>query len=268
VAPRNIDRLTRVYGPTTWDVYDRLDVSLDPAGPDQLHDLATELLPAGGTVLDVGCRDAADLVRLVQAHDATGVGVEPVALHVERARAAVAAAGLGDRITLHEGGIEDRPDRDGRFDLVWCRDVLSQVADLDAALGAMAPALADDGHALVFATFATDLLAPREAEMLDRHLGNVPGNLDRGRVEEAYGRAGLRTERTIEVGTEWREHAEERHQPVSRALLRLARLRRRRDALVADHGQDVVDHVEANLHWEVFQMLGKLAPVIHVLGRA
>ena len=175
MPPRNIDRLTRVYGPTTWDVYERLDVSLDPAGPDQLHDLATDLLPTGGTVLDVGCRDAADLIRLVQGGAATGVGVEPVALHVERARAAVAAAGLADRIDLHEGGVEDRPDGDGRFDLVWCRDVLSQVADLDAALGAMARALADDGHALVFATFATDLLAPREAEMLDRHLGNVPG---------------------------------------------------------------------------------------------
>jgi SAM-dependent methyltransferase len=260
------DRLIRVYGPTTWTVYDQLDVSLDPAGPDQLHDLASPLLPTGGAVLDAGCRDAADLVRLVRAHDATGVGVEPVPRHVERARDAVAAAGLGDRITLHEGGVEDAPDLGGRFDLVWCRDVLTQVADLDGVLGAMARALRPDGRVLVQTTFATDRLADDERALLDRHLGNVPANLDRVTVEAAYDRAGLRIERTVLVGTEWREHAEERTQPTSRALLRLARLRRQRDEIVAAHGQDVHDHVEANLHWEVFQLLGKLAPVVHVLA--
>ncbi|MGI9031062.1 MAG: hypothetical protein ACR2HP_13935 [Ilumatobacteraceae bacterium] len=40
MPPRNLDQLTRVYGPTTWDVYQRLDVTLDPNGPDWLHDLA------------------------------------------------------------------------------------------------------------------------------------------------------------------------------------------------------------------------------------
>lgn len=150
----------------------------------------------------------------------TGVGVEPVPLHLERAREAIAAAGLADRITLHQGGVED-------------------VAGLD------------DG---------------RDAEMLHRHLGNVPENLDRRHVESAFERAGLRIGRTVEIGTEWREHAEERTQPVSRELLRLARLRRQRVAVVADHGQDVYDHVEANLHWELFQLLGKLEPVVFVFS--
>jgi SAM-dependent methyltransferase len=187
---------------------------------------------------------------------------------VGRAREAVAAAGLSDRIVLHEGGVEDLPGPGDRFDLVWCRDVLSQVADLDGALASMARVVRPDGWVLVHATFATDLLGEAEAEMLDRHLGNVPGNLARQGVEAALTRAGLRVERTVEIGTEWREHAEERHQPVSRALLRLARLRRQRDAVVAEHGRDVYDHVEANLHWEVFQMLGKLAPVVYVLAPA
>ncbi|HMJ77707.1 MAG TPA: class I SAM-dependent methyltransferase [Iamia sp.] len=268
MPPRNVDRLIRVYGPTTWDVYTRLDISLDPAGPDQLHEMAANLLPAGGAVLDVGCRDAADLVRLVQANEATGVGIEPVPLHLERAREALTAADLADRITLHEGGVEDVAGLDARFDLVWCRDVLSQIADLDGALAAMARALRSDGRALVYATFATDLLDGRDAEMLHRHLGNVPENLDRRVVEAASARAGLPIERTVEIGTEWREHAEEQTQPVSRALLRLARLRRQRDAVIADHGRDVYDHVEANLHWEAFQLLGKLEPVVFVLAPA
>ncbi|QYG95842.1 class I SAM-dependent methyltransferase (plasmid) [Iamia sp. SCSIO 61187] len=252
--------------PPTWDVYERLDVSLDPTGPDQPHDLAAELLPDDGTVLDVGCREAADLIRIVRDRNAAGAGVEPVPLHLDRARAAVAAAALGYRITLHEGGVEELPGLDVRFDLVWCRDVLTQVADLDGVLAAIARALRPSGRVLIQVTFATALLHGADVDLLHRHLGNVHENLNRRVVESAFRRAELSVERTIEVGTEWREHAEERTQPMSRALLRLARLRRQRDALAEDHGADVVDHVEANLHWEVFQALGKLEPVIFILG--
>ena len=88
MPPRNLDRLTRVYGPATWDVYARLDVSLDPRGPDWLYELAQPYLRPGAVVLDAGCRDAEHLIRLVELNDVTGVGVEPVEIHVERARAA------------------------------------------------------------------------------------------------------------------------------------------------------------------------------------
>jgi hypothetical protein len=81
-------------------------------------------------------------------------------------------------------------------------------------------------------------------------------------------RSGLSTESLRLVGTEWREYVEERTQPVSRALLRLARLRRQRDHIIAEHGQDIVEHVEANLHWELFQFLGKLQPIVYVLRAA
>jgi hypothetical protein len=76
----------------------------------------------------------------------------------------------------------------------------------------------------------------------------------------------IQPQRSCSSLAEWREHAEERTQPVSRALLRLSRLRRQRDELVAEHGQDIYDHIETNLHWEVFQFLGKLQPVVYVLG--
>jgi hypothetical protein len=32
-------------------------------------------------------------------------------------------------------------------------------------------------------------------------------------------------------------------------------------------GQEIYDHIEANLHHEVFLFLGKLEPVVHVLGK-
>jgi hypothetical protein len=101
--------------------------------------------------------------------------------------------------------------------------------------------------------------------LLSRHLGNVPGNLIEANVEAAFQRAGFAIERKHVIGTEWREHVEERRGGVSRALLRLSRLRRQRDELAQRFGRDITDSVEANLHWEIFQFLGKLLPVVYIL---
>ncbi|MET1004765.1 MAG: hypothetical protein ABWX96_04410, partial [Propionibacteriaceae bacterium] len=90
--------LERVYGPLTWDLYDQLDTSLEPRGPDWLRGLAAGFLPTAGVVLDAGCRDAAHLIQIVRDHPGiTAVGVDPVPLHVRAAEDAVAAAGLADR---------------------------------------------------------------------------------------------------------------------------------------------------------------------------
>lgn len=77
MPPRNLERLARVYGPATWDVYERLDVSLDPVGPNSLFDAAGEFLAGGEVVLDAGCRDGAHLIELVHRFDVVGVGVSP-----------------------------------------------------------------------------------------------------------------------------------------------------------------------------------------------
>lgn len=258
-------RLSRVYSSETWDLYDELDRSLDPRSPDWLHDRAGDFLTPGATVLDLGCRDAAHLIRLVERYGATGIGVEPVAVHVDRARAAVAAHGLEDRIRLVHGGMEDAREPAASVDLVWCRDVLEQVEPLAAVLTAAAEVLKPGGRLLVYTTVATDLLHPDERAMLARHLGNVPANLDERTLLDAYAAAGLAVESRDVIGTEWREYAEERTRPASTALLRLARLRRNRAGIVARRGEDVYRHVEANLHWEAFQLLGKLQPVVHLL---
>jgi cyclopropane fatty-acyl-phospholipid synthase-like methyltransferase len=260
------DELLRVYGEETWRVYEALDRSLEPRGPDSLLELAGEYLQPGSRMLDAGCRDAAHLIRLVQLYDATGVGVDPVPVHVERAKAAVAAAGLDDRIEVRAAGMHDLPFASASFDFVWCRDVVEQVVGLVPALRETARVLEPDGRMLVFTTFVTDRLAAGERAMLDRHRSNVPENLLESNVEAAFAAASLTTERKEVIGTEWREYAEERTQPVSRALLRLSRLRRRREELIARFGDSVYEHVEANLHWEVFQFLGKLQPTVYLLG--
>jgi SAM-dependent methyltransferase len=263
--PTHLEQMSRVYSEETWDVYDQLDRSLEPRGPDSLHDLAAEYLAPGAVILDAGCRDAADLIRLVRTHDATGVGVDPVEIHVARAHAAVAAAELGARIEIVQGVMEALPHSDGHFDFVWCRDVVEQLDVLVPALKGAARVLKQDGHMLVYTVFVTDLLAPQEFELLERHMGNVSSNLVERNVEEAFDSAGLAIERKDAIGTEYKEYNEERTQPASRTLLRIARLRRLRNSLIEKHGEDIYNHVEANLYWEVFQFLGKLQPTVYVL---
>jgi cyclopropane fatty-acyl-phospholipid synthase-like methyltransferase len=261
----HVRRMSRAYSHETWDLYDQLDRSLDPPGPDSLLDLAAEFVNPGATILDAGCRDAAYLIRLVRAHDATGVAVDPVAVHVDMARAAVVEAGLTGRIEIVHAAVETLAYPDGHFDLVWCRDVLEQVESLDAFMHQSARMLRPGCRMIAYTNLATDRLEPREARMLRRHFGNVHRNLDEGYLTAAFDRAGLVVECRDAIGTRWREYAEERTRPVSQSLLRLARLRRLRESVVATRGQDVYDHVEANLHWLLFQFLGKLEPVTYVL---
>jgi hypothetical protein len=146
--------------------------------------------------------------------------------------------------------------------------VLEQVDDLRGGLAEVRRVMKRRAPMVVFTTFATERFDEHDEDLMRRHLGYVDGNLDRTTVEETFHRVGLEVERVNEVGSEWREHAEEQTQPVSRAMLRLSRLRRRRDEIVALHGQETFDHIEANLHWELFQFLGKLLPVVYVLRAA
>ena len=259
--------ISRVYGPETWDVYELLDRSLDPRGPEVMLALTTEHLTPASVVLDVGCRDASHLIQLVRETGASGVGIDPLSRFVERAQEAVAEAGLDARIQIVQGVMQDIPWPDGSFDLVWCRDVIEVVEALEAAIAEVARVLQPGGHSVVFTVFATDRLEPKEAALLAQNLAVVPANLVEGKVEAAFSRAGLAVARKEPIGTEWREYAEERTRPVSRDLLRLARLRRQRDRIIQDAGQEIYGHIESNLHWLVYQFLGKLLPTIYVLRR-
>jgi SAM-dependent methyltransferase len=263
--PTHLEQMSRVYSEETWNVYELLDRSLDPRGPDWLHDLAAEYVVPEAVILDAGCRDAAHLIRLVRVHDSTGVGIDPVEIHVARAHAAVAAAELEARVEIVQGVMEALPYPNGHFDFVWCRDVVEQLDLLVPALKGAARVLKQDGHMLVYTVFVTDLLTPQEFELLERHMGNVSSNLVERNVEEAFDSAGLAIERKEAIGTECKEYREERTHPGSRTLLRIARLRRLRRSLIESHGEEIYNHVEANLHWELFQFLGKLQPTVYVL---
>jgi len=268
VVPDRLQGVSRVYGPETWEVYHLLDRSLDPRGPETMLALAGKRLTAASRVLDVGCRDASHLIEVVRATGAGGVGLDPVSRLVEQARRAVREARLDDRIEIVEGAMQHIPFPDASFDLVWCRDVIEVVDGLDSGIAEIARVLRPGGHLLVYTVLASDRLEPKEAEMLlGQNLAVVAENLVEHNVEAAFRRAGLAVIEKDEVGTEWREYAEERSRPASRALLRLARLRRQRDRIVEQAGEDIYAHVESNLHWLVYQFLGKLLPIVYVLRK-
>ena len=266
-GPQHLGRMATIYGPTTWDVYARLDESLHPRDPDQLYEIAAPYIGDGDTVLDVGCRDAAQLIELVRRHPTiTCIGVEPVPIHIEMARRALEAApDAAGRIAVHEGVMQQLPAADDSVDLVWCRDVLVQVDDLPAGLQEAARVLAPGGRLLAYNSFATDRLDGADLQMMRRHLGWIETGVRRVDMERMFGEAGFEVELMVEIGTEWKEWVEEHFQATSRSLLQLSRLRRCRDEIVAWRGEEIYEHIEANLHYEVFLFLDKLRPTVHVL---
>ncbi len=249
-----MDRLGRVYGPETWAVYDRLDRSLDPRGPESMLDVAAAYLSPGLAVLDIGCRDGKHLVQLVRRTGARGVGIDAVPRLPEV-----------PGVQFDQGRMEALPYADDEFDLVWCRDVLGNVEPLDAAFAEVARVLRPGGRVLLYTPVVTDRLEPVDEALLAQSLTLVRASLDEHAVEAAFTGAGLEAERKDVIGTEWREWEEERTQPTSHALLRLARLRRQRDELVGEFGEELVAHAEANLHWLMFLIVGKLRPTLWVL---
>jgi len=127
VVVRTVEELY-AEGPLDSEATDRLlGTSLEPRGPDLLFAMAEELgLGAGRTVLDVGCRDGAQLVELHRRTGCAGVGLEPVAANLARASADALAP---TPIRLVRGVAEAMPFAAGSFDLVWVRDVLVHVAN-------------------------------------------------------------------------------------------------------------------------------------------
>jgi SAM-dependent methyltransferase len=262
---RHTARVQLVYGDDDEELRALLGESLAPRSPDSLLDLADSLLTPDSTLLDVGCRDARHLIPLVERSGCSGVGIDPVDRNLERARAAVVAAALGERIEIRCGVMEQTDQPDDSVDVVWCRDVLEVVPDLEGGLAEVARVLKPGGAALIYTVFATARLEPREADAINQPLGNARRNLDRATVEAAFGKAGFRIESVDEIGTEFREFEEERSQRVSDSLLRLARLRRRDTEIIERFGSDKYDLWEASLQWLAYLLLGKLEPVAYVL---
>jgi cyclopropane fatty-acyl-phospholipid synthase-like methyltransferase len=219
-------------------------------------------------VLDVGCRDAWYLIRLAERFGVTGLGIDPVPWHIERAASAIAQADLEQQLSTELVGIENFGGKPGSFDVVWCRDVLEVLPDLPVALSTMSRVLAPGGTVIAYTNVLNGPPDPSETRRLHEPLGVFTANLVEAGLESAFARHGFTVTEKHVIGTQWREHVEERDHDVSRDLLRLARLRRSRDRVEAEYGEETYRLFEASTQWQLQQFLGRLAPVVYILSKA
>jgi ubiquinone/menaquinone biosynthesis C-methylase UbiE len=264
-----VDQLYSNYDVEHDEFAAALDESLDPRDRDLLFDLVADLdLAAGSLAVDVGCRRAHYAIELARRFGLRVHGVDPMRNHIDDTRQAIADSDVAGLVSVELGAGESLSPTDDSVSLVWCRDVLVHVADLDAVFAEFRRVLRPDGHAVVFQMMATDWLEPQEAQRLWAGLAVVPENTDQRRFESAIRAAGLSIETNINLSSEWREASEEDYsRPTSVELLRLARLLRGREKFVARFGQTEYDITVSHCLWGVYQMIGKLSPRVYVLGR-
>jgi ubiquinone/menaquinone biosynthesis C-methylase UbiE len=245
-----------------------LDESLEPRGPEMLYEMVGALgLTRGASALDLGCGEGRYSLELAARFGFSVLGVDPTPRQVEVANEAQAAADAEVRklVRFEEGASEAIPAEDASVDLIWCREVLYHVPDLDTAFAECLRVLRRGGHMLVYMMFATDRLEPREAERLWKPLKAIQANTDAQYIESAFTRAGFRIAERVEIGTEWGERFEEESGAQSRRLIHAARLLRAPERYIAQFGQLAYDIMLQDCMWHVYRMIGKLSPRIYLL---
>lgn len=239
------------------EFHEVLEESLDPRGPEALYEVVKALgLPRGATVVDVGCGEGAQAVALHERFGFDVLGVDPIPRHIEVARAA------GVRCEL--GSAEQLPVDDESVDLVWCRDVLTEIPDLDPVFAEVHRVLRPAGRALVYLMLTTELLEPEEAI---RFHGDKLTSMDAQRVESAISGSGLSIDERIEIGSEWGERAEEETGKPGKRLLWAARLLRDPDRYIERFGARNYEIMLRDCHWHVYAMIGKLHRRAYLLSK-
>ena len=278
-APARVRTAEELYGDESafaeYEAFQAaLDRSLAPRGSGLLFDLVAGLgLPPGSLAVDVGARDAGHCIELARRFGFTVHGVEPVRRHLEgaaRALQALAAAepDVAARVRVEQGVAERLAEPGGSIDLIWCRDVLVHVADLEAVFSEFGRVLRPGGAAVIYQMTATDWLTPAEAARLWPPLGVHATSVDPQQFQAAIAAGGLRIGQCIQLGGEWRERDEEdRGGRTCRQLLHVSRLLRNRPAYQERFGADAYEAMLGNCLWGVYQMTGKLNPRVYLLHR-
>ncbi len=247
-----------------------LDQSLNPRSPDVLYEKFNKLSPSlDGIVLDIGCRHAAQACELSQRFGYRVVGIDLVRDNIQDAQKRIVEKKLGRSVQVIQGDIQRLPLMAKTFDAIWCRDVLAHMHDLEQAFKSCARVLKANGKMMIYQMFATDLLTSEEAIQLYLPLASSPEIMSQAYFEQAFSSAGFSLIEADVLSSEWREYGEETESKItSKQLLRIARMRRNREQLIAEFGEKNYACELANCHWGVYQMLGKLNPIIYTLAKS
>jgi len=243
-----------------------LDESLNPRGPEVLYELVAGLgLRPKADALDLGCGEGRFSIALAERFGFTLTGIDPVRRNIEVSNQALKDATKGHSelarlVRFQQGAAEGLPLPDASIDLIWCREVLVLVEDLDSAFAECRRVLRPQGRMLIYQNCRTDRLEPHEAELL-----GALGRFDAGRMEAAFSAAGFEAEEFIELGSEIGERIEEDTGEAGRRLLHAARLLRDPERYIEQFGQTAYDIMLGDCLWHVYRMIGKLSGRVYLL---
>jgi SAM-dependent methyltransferase len=238
-----------------------LDESLGPRGPELLYEIVAGLaLPAGATILDLGCGEGRQSIELARRFGVDVVGVDPVARHIELAREAA-----GDlNVRFERGAAESIPLDDDSVDLVWCRE-MTYFPELKEMFAECRRVLRPGGNVLIYQHFATDRMEPREAEWMWSQHGVSAQNADPQWMEASATGAGFEIERKIELRGEFGEYYQEATGQPARRVVHAARMLRDPQHYIERFGQANYDLMLADAFFHVYRMIGKLWNIIYLL---
>ena len=256
----------QMYGDWDWDAaVEAVGRSLDPRPSSSIFDTLESLgIGPDDTVLDIGGRDGGHGLTMAERFGCRVVAVDPSEAHIADGKAATADHEFGHLVELVLGTIEQIPAEDDAFTFVFSRDVFTHIEDADIALAECARVLAPNRVMVLHQVFATDLLEPIESEQVFGHTAGVPERFDVNGFEQAARLAGFTIEAVEVVGSEWYEASQEAG-TAPNYLLQVSRLRRNREALIAEIGETAYRAVYGNALWSINQMLGKLESRVYTL---
>jgi cyclopropane fatty-acyl-phospholipid synthase-like methyltransferase len=264
-APLTVEQMYG-YWDVDWDDAMALtDRSLDPRPKTSIYDtLATLGLGDGDVVLDVGGRDGTDGLAIAERFGCRVIVVEPVQANLDNGLRAVAGHDHGDLVEVHRGTINQIPVDNDIVDVVFSRDMLTHVEDLDGALIECRRVLTPSGSMLIHQVFGTPLLESTEKARICADLATVPDRLSIEVFEDSVRRAGFTIQAIDRIGSEWLESLLEREDGEDR-LLRAARMQRAKDDIVAEVGVVPFRVMRANNLWTIYRMIGKLEERVYSL---
>ncbi len=259
-----------VYTEEVGRLYDEAADSKNPRSRDYLLELATENgVDEHAHVLDIGCANGGVSRKLLDKTGCKIEGVELLELLVDMGNKQNEELGVGDKFMIQQGSINDIPFPDSTFDFVFCNDVTGMVEDLETAMAECRRVLKPGGKMLLYASFGTDRLSDKEARELNDSLGNANEGTDKQRLLIPLKKNFTLVEEE-EIGSEFTQHDVEKSKGDSEAaknLLKAARLMTWADDYKSKHGERVYQIVLAEVHWNVFILLGKLQPTVFIVQK-
>lgn len=257
------------YWDLDWDEAMALtDMSLHPRPKDSIFDtLSTLGVGDESSVLDIGGRDATDGLAIAERFGCRVIVVDPVQENVDDGERAIASHDHGALVDIHRGKINQIPVDDDTVDVVFSRDMMTHVEDLDGALIECRRVLVDTGSMLIHQVFETPLLEPAEKARICADLATVAERLSIDAFEVSVRRAGFTIQTIDPIGSEWLESFLEREDGEKR-LLRAARMRRNKHDIVARIGVAPYRVMQANNLWTIYRMIGKLEERLYTLTLA